>query len=133
MNTQRRIRVYVAGAMTPTGHGNHAIEFLNNIRAGIKASIRLIKLGFTPVCPMLDFQYFLCAAPYEQINAGEIYDVSISLMLGCDVILLLPGAENSTGWKNEKEVADAEGIQVYYTHEELLFERAPGRINCQKV
>lgn len=128
---KRMIRVYVAGAITPTGEGNHALEFLTNIRNGIKASIRLIKLGFTPVCPMLDFQYFLCAEPWEQISAGEIYVVSISLMLGSDAILLLPGAEKSAGWKNEERIATEEGIPIYKTHEELLFKIATGEVKCR--
>jgi hypothetical protein len=128
---KRRFRVYIAGAMTPTGEGNHAIEFLTNIKKGIIAAVQLIREDFCPVCPMLDFQYFLCSWPHRTLTASEIYDVSVSLMLGCDAILLLPHAEKSKGWKNEKKIATEEKIPIFNSFFELIDAKEDGEIKCR--
>lgn len=107
------IKVYVAGAITPTGKENHALEFLENIRKGISTAATLLALGYSPFCPMLDFQYLLCNVSPLKITAKMIYKMSIDWLLSCDCILLLPGHENSTGWKKEEEVAKGAGIPIF--------------------
>ena len=124
------IRVYIAGAITPTGDENHAIEFLNNIRTGIRAALHLMHEGFAPFCPMLDFQYFLCLPYGWSITSEKIYELSIEWMKACDVILLLSGAEKSKGWKREKMVADAEGIPIYTSVGSLKEDVEKGVIKC---
>lgn len=109
------IRVYIAGAITPTGKGNHALEYLENVRLGVRASIRLIQYGFAPYCPMTDFQFLLCLSDGEQISAKMIYTTSIAHMLGCDAILRLPNIRGSVGWKRERGIATHEKIPIFTT------------------
>lgn len=108
-------KVYIAGPITPTGKGNHAVEYLRNVRLGVVAAIQLIKMGFTPICPMIDFQYFLCCDGDDEITAAEIYEVSIELMLGCDMIFKLPNTDKSEGWKEESIIAYINNIPIYTT------------------
>jgi hypothetical protein len=125
------IRVYIAGAITPTGDGNHAIEFLENVRKGVRAAIYLIHEGFAPFCPMLDLQYFL-SLPYGwNIEVDKIYQLSIEWMKACDAIFLLSGAEESKGWRKEKEIADQEGIPIYTSIGSLKDNVEKGVIKCQ--
>ena len=124
------IRVYVAGPITPTGRGNHALEYLENVRQGIRASIRLIHWGFAPYCPMIDFQFFLCLGDGEQITAEMVYNMSIAHMLGCDVILRLLGCEKSKGWKKERLTAEEAGIRIFTSIGALRNARDLGEIKC---
>jgi len=128
----RILRIYVAGAMTPTGKGNHAIEYLENVRLGVKASIRLIHWGFAPYCPMIDFQFFLGLGEGEQISAKMIYATSVAHMLGCDAILRLPNIRNSAGWRVERGLANHEKIPIFTTIEALRAARDSGEIKCRK-
>lgn len=125
------LRVYVAGAITPTGKGNHAIEYLENVRLGVKASIRLIHWDFAPYCPMIDFQFFLSLADSEQISARQIYAISVAHMLGCDAILRLPNIRNSAGWRVERGIATHKKIPIFTTIGALRAARDLGAIKCR--
>jgi hypothetical protein len=127
------IRVYVAGAITPTGKGNHAIEYLENVKQGIRASIRLMQYGFAPYCPMIDFQFFLCLYPNEEISAKMIYTVSVAHMLGCDAILRLPNIRNSVGWKVERGIATHNRIPIFTSIGALRAAGDLGEIKCRSL
>lgn len=113
-------KIYVAGPLTPTGKENHAIEFLNNVRAGIRISTQLVKCGFAPYCPMLDFQYFLCLPDLQTISAYEIKQMSIAWLLACDAVYLLADSEGSEGCKAECIIARANKIPIFSTLHELM-------------
>lgn len=124
------IKVYIAGAITPTGGGNHAIEFLENIRRGINFSIYFLTRGFLPFCPMLDFQYFLAVNP-GTLTSKMIYDLSIGWMKECDVVFLLPKSENSKGWKRERRIIRKEKIPIFTSPAKLIEARDRGDIICR--
>ena len=124
------IKVYIAGAITPTGEGNHAIEFLENVREGIHMATYLIKNGLLPFCPMLDFLYFLVVIP-GTLTSDMIYNLSIAWMKECDAILLLPNSKNSRGWKAERRIAKKEGIPIFEYVSDLLMAVRKGEIPCR--
>lgn len=91
-------RIYIAGPMTPKGTENHAIEYLANINAGIRAAILLMQSGFVPYCPMIDYNYFLGLKAGESIPEDMIRKVSLSFLTDwAEAVLLLPGWRTSTG------------------------------------
>ena len=110
-------RIYIAGAITPTGSGNHAIEFCKNVRAGIKVAIDLIQLGYLPFCPMLDYQFFMTSD--VEISLETIQKYSLGWLEACDAMLGRPGWEDSAGTRKEIEFAQESGIPVYFSIIEL--------------
>ncbi len=112
-------RVFVSGAVTPTGSGNHALEFLENIRKGIRVTIELLSSGYAVYCPFTDFQYWLCMQDGEFINPETIYEADKAMLEVMDAILLLPGSENSHGVFGELTLAIRLGIPIFHSIEQL--------------
>jgi len=107
-------RVYVAGAYTPTGNGNHAIEMLNNMREGIRAAVELLVAGYVPYCPWLDWQYYMQVNDMYEITGDMIKDNSMAFLETSDAIVILPNWERSTGTGAELVRANELGIPIYF-------------------
>lgn len=105
------MKIYVAGKYS----ADNIIDVLHNIREGTKISARLIKMGHSPFCPWLDYQFSF----YEDISVEEYYEYSIDFLKVCDVILVLPDYEKSKGTLKEIGLAEDIGIPVYYSINEL--------------
>lgn len=106
------LKVYVAGKY----NGANVIEILANMRAGILLSAKVMQAGFAPFCPWLDFQIGLtCEFTVEQYKACSMAWVGV-----CDVMLLVPGWENSGGAKAEIEEANRYHIPVFESLELLI-------------
>lgn len=109
--------IYLAGAITPTGRlDNPVMEYLDNISRFIEYDILLREAGFAPFNPALDLLVFLSRRPKEK---NDIYEISISMMLKCDAIFLLPGWENSAGTRNELEIAQNKYFPIFTDLDEL--------------
>lgn len=117
MSTKRK-RVYVAGAISAPSAG----KFLNNIRKGIQLSKDVFLAGFAPFCPFIDFHYNLVMTDSEvkMIKTEDYYDYSIAWLEATDVVLVVPGWEESVGTKKELARAKELNIPVYYSMAELL-------------
>jgi hypothetical protein len=114
------VRVYVAGAITPTGNDGHpGFEFISNIRRGIRGTIDVLKCGYAVFCPFLDYQYLLVLGDGETLAPAQFYQSSMTYLEVSDAVLVLPGWENSKGTKAEIEHAELWGIPVFYTLEAL--------------
>lgn len=111
------IRVYVAGPMTPRGEGNHAIEFLTNLRKGIEVCLTLIEHGFAPFSPFLDFLYWIAGG---QLTEEQVKKISATFLRVCDCVLLLDGWEQSSGCRNELKIASEVGLPAFDTIEEVV-------------
>jgi len=104
-------KIYVAGAITGDSH----TKTFNNIGLGIKISAELLKEGFAPFCPFLDYQYLF----HEDIDIEQFYNYSMEFLKICDVVLVIgkPSDYNhSVGTKNEIETAQKFDIPVLYQY-----------------
>jgi len=113
--------VFVSGAITPTGPGNHALEFLENIRKGIRLTLELLQAGYAVYCPFTDLLYWLCLQEGEEIPVKAIYKADLVILERMDAILLVPGWEESTGVDGEIQRARSLGIPVFEDIENLKF------------
>jgi len=104
-------RIYVAGAI----QGKTLAESLENIRKGIQLSVKVLKAGYSPFCPFIDFQFSL----QEPIELQQYYDYSIAWLEVSDGVLLVPGWENSKGVKNEMDMAYKLNIPIFESIEEI--------------
>jgi hypothetical protein len=125
----RKVRVFIAGPITPTGRltpssnagQNQVAEYLDNVRQGIDAATKLITRGFAAYCPFVDFMYFIARAPEEMLLTGATMQSADLSWLECaDAILLLPGWETSGGVRGELELANKLGIPAYYSIDDLV-------------
>lgn len=114
----KRKRVYVAGAISAPSAG----KFLNNIRKGIQLSKDVFLAGFAPFCPFIDFHYNLVMTDSEvkMIKTEDYYAYSIAWLEATDVVLVVPGWEESVGTKKELARAKELNIPIYYSMAELL-------------
>jgi len=101
-----RPRIYVAGAYS----ADNVIDVLSNIRKGNQVAAKLLKAGFAPFSPFIDYQFSF----FEDITVDEYYDYSIAWLLVSDAMLVLPGYENSKGTLREIEIATKSSIPVFY-------------------
>jgi hypothetical protein len=104
-------RVYVAGAYS----ANNIITVLENIRNGIKKSVEVLQLGYSPFCPWLDFQFSLA----EHITVEQYYRYSMAWLEVSDAVLVLPDYEHSKGTLTEIERAKQLNIPIVYSLNEL--------------
>ena len=99
-------RVYVAGGYS----SDNVIQVFKNMEKGIKVSARLLKKGYIPFCPWLDYHFIF----HEDITLEEIQDYSLGWLEVSDCIYVLKDSENSKGTQNEIRVANEKGIPVLY-------------------
>lgn len=122
--------VYIAGPFGAATPGGHQTNVAN--AAAYRAPIA--QLGCYPVCPHKNTESLGGPTGFDPNATQQAawYEGSIQLLRRCDVLLLIPGWENSTGSKTEKAAAEGWGIPVVYSHAEgdlaqlkaWLFERS---------
>ncbi len=99
-------KIYVAGKYS----ADNIIQGLQNMREGMKASAKILKLGYAPFCPWLDYQFSF----FEDITREEYYAYSMAWLEVSDEVWVLPGWENSQGTKAEIKRAEELKIPVNY-------------------
>ena len=109
-------RVYVAGPMSAT----NILTMLDNIHQGIKAGAELIKAGYSPFVPHLDIAFKLQNGHDFDVPVQTYYDYTIEWLPVSDMMLVLPGWEDSIGTKKEIERAKELNIPIYYSLDDLL-------------
>jgi hypothetical protein len=81
---------------------------VENIRAAEAVALELWRLGFAVLCPHTNSSLFDGALPDSVWLQGDL------VMLGrCDLVVLCPGWEQSTGASAERERAELLEIDVY--------------------
>lgn len=106
-------KVYVAGAIS----SSNTEQSLKNIRKGIVMGAKLLKMGYSPYVPHLDYQFNLVQD--EPIDVEMYYQHDLEWLALCDCMLVLKGWENSRGVKNEIWFAWGHKIPVYFSLDEL--------------
>ena len=105
-------RIYVAGSY----NAENIIKCLNNIKRGTQTCVKLLKKGYVPFCPWLDYQFHW----YGDLTIDDYYRYSIGWLPVCDAILVLPDSHNSKGTQKEIEKAKELKIPIYIM--ESMFE-----------
>jgi len=105
-------RVYVAGSYS----ADNVIGVLNNIKKGTKVCVDLLKKGYVPFCPWLDFHFFW----FAEITYDEIRNYSIGWLEVSDCIYVLKNSENSKGTQAEIKIAKELDIPVLYEGKDSL-------------
>lgn len=125
----RKVRVFIAGPITPTGRltpssnegQNQVAEYLDNVRQGIDAATELIAHGFAPYCPFVDFMYWFARNPATPLPTGcTMQTCDLSWLECADAILLLPGWETSGGVRGELVLANKLSIPEFYSIDDLV-------------
>ena len=110
------IAVYIAGpyrASTQTVIDRH-------VRRASKVGAELCALGYAALVPHSMTAHW---DDHYGVSIEAIMAADFELLGRCDVVLVLPGWEASEGTKAEIAHAEACGIPVYYSREELLHGR----------
>jgi len=106
--------IYIMGPLTPRGirsdAKNAAVEYLFNVRDMVNAAISLIKLGFIPFTPGLDFPYFLSIG--RTITEEQMYGLSTAWLEKCDAIFALPGSYSDSSIGCRKEIERAKELHI---------------------
>jgi len=109
---------YLIGPMTPRGNrkdtDNAAIEYLLNVRDFLVAARALIRKGYAPFCPGIDYSYFLNLQPGEVISEESIKAMSMAFLDVADLAVLLPGWEASPGSQAEYRRAVELKMPLFY-------------------
>lgn len=100
--------VYVSG---PYRSATEAGVFAN-IMAAHAATVQVWRNGHTPLCPHLNSMFMGGAVSSEEFLAGDLELIS-HLAPGVDILVLLPGWEQSEGSCMEAEHAVLRGLEVY--------------------
>ena len=109
------LRVYIAGPITPNGKNEHpGIEFITNIRRGIRVAVDALQRGYAVFCPFLDYQYLLVLEEGEVLDTKLFRDSSMAYLEASDAVLVVHGWENSNGTKAEIERARLLKIPVFF-------------------
>jgi len=113
-------RVYIAGPITPHKKKDSSIEHLTNIRRGIKAGKSLIRLGFSPYNPFLDYAYWLVDDGDFFLTVKAIRNSDLKQLECQDAVLVLPGWRKSVGARGEIEHAKKKGIPIFENIDDLV-------------
>lgn len=110
-------RVYVAGKMS----SDNPIQFLENLRRGMRVSTECLLAGYAVFSPFIDFSLFFQCRDGEKISDKVIKASSMKWLEVSDQILLVPGWEGSKGALDEINRANELKLPIYYSLYEMLF------------
>jgi len=105
-------RVYVAGSY----NADNIIKALDNIKRGTKISVDLLKKGYIPFCPWLDYNFHW----FDNLTIEDYYRYSIGWLEVSDCIYVLKNSECSRGTIKEVVRAMELGIPVLYEGKDSL-------------
>lgn len=106
----RKVVVYVAG---PYRHRSNW-KIAQNIRRAETLCLEVWAAGMVALSPHLNTEHFQYELPDEVWLEGDL-----ELLRRCDVMLLVPGWEKSSGTRAEIKFANERGIPVFYDLDSL--------------
>jgi hypothetical protein len=101
---------YIAGPFR--GPDSWAIE--NNIRRAEALALEVWRAGAAAMCPHTNTRFFQGAAPDHVWLDGDL-----AILAKCDVILMTPDWERSSGARAEHDFAAARSIPIVYSLDQL--------------
>ena len=96
---------YIAGPYR--GKSERAV--VENIRHAEKYALKDWQMGYAVICPHLNTQLFGGLAPDEVWLDGDL-----EILRRCDLCVMIPGWDNSSGARAERVFALEHGIEVRY-------------------
>jgi hypothetical protein len=111
-------KIYIAGAYS----ADNIIDILDNIRKGIRMASILLRAGYAPFCPFVDFLYLLQLREGESLSVKIMQDYSMAWLEKCDAMILLDNYDSSLGTLKEINRADELDIPIFYNLETLISE-----------
>lgn len=82
--------------------------------------VKVLLAGYAPFVPWFDFHHTFMLREGEEITTEMYQDFSMEWLRVTDVVLIMPGWEQSSGTIAEIKEAQRYGIPVLYSFEELL-------------
>ena len=124
MSSKKFHYVYCAGPLTPRGtfSTNPAIDYLYSVRSMVNVAVELLRAGYAPFCPAIDFLFFMVGGPEERITEPQIKRFSKDWLYQCDCVVLCHGWGKSPGTLEEIKLAEKIGIPVFKSVKEFLDE-----------
>jgi len=110
------LRVYVAGPYRCSG--KCGVD-LDHMRTGLNMGMDVLLAGYSAFIPWFDFVLKLIGRGAE-IETKHFQAYCMEWLKVSDVVLVLPGWENSSGTIAEIETAKELGIPVVFSFEDLL-------------
>ncbi|MBW1812092.1 MAG: DUF4406 domain-containing protein [Deltaproteobacteria bacterium] len=98
-------RIYVAGSY----NAENVIGVLDNIKVGTTVCADLLKKGFTPFCPWLDYNFHW----FADLKIEDYYRYSMGWLEVSECVVVLPGSRKSTGTNKEIARAKEIGLDIY--------------------
>ena len=108
-------RIYVAGAYS----ADNVLDVLHNIRTGIDYAAHLLRCGYAPFCPWLDY-HFVLMDPTRKLTVDDFYQYSLAWLDVADALYVIPGYEKSKGTLKEIERAKELNIPVFFEVKDLF-------------
>jgi hypothetical protein len=109
-------KVYVAGSY----NGPNVIQVLDNMRIGMRASLDVLRAGFSPFCPWFDYHFQLMLRDGETLSIEDYYRYSMAWLEVSDVVYVCNYREDSNGTKAEIQRARELKIPVFFTFEAMI-------------
>lgn len=110
-------RVYIAGLYSYTETG--ILGIFDNMRNGMKAGLKVLKLGFAPFVPWFDYHFQLMLEDGEKLKVEDYYRYSMQWLEVSDIILVTSNNPKSKGVNGEIKRAFELNIPVVYSINQL--------------
>lgn len=113
-----RIKVYVAGPYSCDKHCRPLGVDLEYMRKGLEVSVQLLKAGYAPFCPWLDY-LFQFVSGGANLERKDYYEYSLAWLDVSDIMLVIELRESSVGTIEEIEWAKKKSIPIVWSIQEL--------------
>ncbi len=110
------MRIYVAGSY----NADNITTSLDNMRIGMRASVKVLLAGHTPFCPWFDYHFQLMLRGTEQLTINDYYRYSMDWLEVSDAVYVCNFKPDSNGTKAEIERAEELNIPVFFEFGELI-------------
>jgi hypothetical protein len=102
-------RIYIAGPYS----ADNVMDILKNIREGIRVSTEVMKMGYSPFCPWLDYHFVLMDFG-DKLKVEDFYRYSLDWLAVSDAVIVIGEWLKSKGTIKEIEFARKNNIPIYW-------------------
>ena len=114
LNRKKYKRVYVAGNYS----ADNILEVLDNIKRGTQICVNLLKAGYIPFCPWLDFHFHW----FGDLTIEDYYRYGMGWLEVSDCVYVLKNSKNSKGTQAEIKRAKELNIDILYEEQIKIYQ-----------